>query len=160
MTPFLLPLPPNRTRRNYVGGKLLELWEGKAEGVDGDRPEDWIASTTVASNPGLPLIEDEALAFVEVGGERMKLADLFAREPGYFLGERHVGAVGLQLGFLAKLLDSAMRLHVQAHPTKAFAQEHLNSRWGKLETYVILAVRPGIQPYIRLGFQRAPSAVR
>jgi len=51
-----------------------------------------------------------------------------------------------------------MRLHLQAHPTAAFAQQHLGSRWGKLEAYVILEVRPGIEPYVRLGFQRPPSA--
>jgi mannose-6-phosphate isomerase len=54
-------------------------------------------------------------------------------------------------------MDSAMRLHVQAHPTAAFARQHLDSRWGKLETYVVLGARPGQRPYIRLGFQRPPS---
>ena len=46
---------------------------------------------------------------------------------------------------------------MQAHPTAKFAQTHLNSRWGKLETYVILGHRRGYEPYIRLGFQSAPS---
>ena len=50
-----------------------------------------------------------------------------------------------------------MRLHVQAHPTAAFAREHLGSPWGKLEAYVILALRDESNAYIRLGFQRPPS---
>ena len=153
----MLELPPNRARRNYRGGKLLDLWEGLPTGQDGDQPEDWLASTTTASNPGLPPIADEGLATIEMDGRHVKVADLFAEDPAYWLGDNHVRKIGVQLGFLVKLLDSAMRLHVQAHPTREFAREHLNSRWGKLETYVILTVREGVEPFIRLGFQRAPS---
>ena len=50
-----------------------------------------------------------------------------------------------------------MRLHVQAHPTAAFAREHLRSPYGKLEAYVILGLRDADRAYIRLGFQRPPS---
>lgn len=153
----ILPLPPNRTRRNYRGGRLLDAWEGRAPARDGDRPEDWLASTTPARNPGLPPIEQEGLAAVELDGRRLTVAELFAAAPEHWLGAAHAAALGPQLGFLAKFLDSAMRLHVQAHPTRAFARRRLNSRWGKLETYVILAVRPESEPYLRLGFQRAPS---
>ena len=136
---------------------LLDLWEGRPIGRDGDRPEDWVASTTRAVNPGLSPVPDEGLACVGIDERRITVAELFAREPAHFLGADHVARVGTELGFLLKLLDSAMRLHVQAHPTKEFAREHLNSRWGKLETYVILAARPGTDATIRLGFQRAPS---
>ena len=154
----LLSLPPNRVRRNYKGGASLDVLESKMDACDGNRPEDWIASTTRATNPGLSAIRDEGLATVYTAdGSQSHLVDLFATAPEYFLGGRHVSRLGIQLGFLAKLLDSAMRLHVQAHPTAAFAREHLSSKWGKLETYVILSVRPGVEPYIRLGFQRPPS---
>jgi mannose-6-phosphate isomerase len=157
LTPRLLELPPNRARRNYRGGKLLDLWEGKPAGEDGDQPEDWLASTTPASNPGLPPVEDEGLATVEMHGSSVKVRDLFAEEPAYWLGVDHFKRIGPRLGFLVKLLDSAMRLHVQVHPTREFAQQYLNSRWGKLESYVVLAVRDEVQPFIRLGFQRPPS---
>jgi mannose-6-phosphate isomerase len=154
----LLLLPPNRVRRNYRGGASLDALAGVAEPRDGDRPEDWIASTTRATNPGLPAIADEGLARVSVTDRSsLPLIDLFAAAPEFYLGSNHVARLGTQLGFLAKLLDSSIRLHVQAHPTADFARRHLGSRWGKLETYVILGARPGVEPYIRLGFQRPPT---
>jgi mannose-6-phosphate isomerase len=155
--PFLRVLP-NRVRRNYGGGALLEKWCGEGDGRDGDEPEDWIASTTAAVNPGLPLREGEGLTCVELPvGSIAVLSDLCREEPVWFLGDAHIRNRGAELGFLAKLLDSAMRLHVQAHPTAEFARRHLGSRYGKFETYVILGFREGYRPTLRLGFQRAPS---
>ena len=52
---------------------------------------------------------------------------------------------------------SSMRLHLQAHPTREFARQHLGQSWGKLEAYVILSTRPGCEPFIRLGFQHPPT---
>lgn len=99
----------------------------------------------------------EGLTLVRApGAEIQTLSTTLATEPDYYLGSPHRESRGLELGFLAKLLDSSMRLHVQAHPTAAFAQRYLGSRYGKLETYVILALREGITPTLRLGFQHAP----
>lgn len=154
----LLTLPPNRVRRNYRGGSTLDRLSGAVAINDGPQPEDWIASTTRAVNPGLPPEPDEGISRVAIQGrDQVLLTDLFAEDPEYYFGASHVARIGAQPGFLVKLLDSSIRLHVQAHPTAAFAREHLNSPWGKLETYVILGARPGIIPYIRLGFQRPPS---
>jgi len=154
----LIPLLPNRVRRNYRGGKLLDRLENKSEPQDGDSPEDWLASTVPAVNLGMNPIPSEGVASVPTAsGEKMALSDLFKTAPDYYLGSSHVKRLGFQLGFLAKLLDSSMRLHVQAHPTAAFARRHLNSPWGKLETYVILELRDKENGYIRLGFQRPPS---
>ena len=149
---------PNRVRRNYRGGYFLDQCEGKMSPVDGDYPEDWLASTTLARNPGMPVIKNEGLtSVVDSKGMTNVLRDMIARKPEYFLGRTHLNRNGMDLGFLAKLLDSSIRLHVQAHPTARFAQEHLNSRWGKLETYVILNLRQPEHGYIRLGFQRSPT---
>jgi mannose-6-phosphate isomerase len=154
----LLALPPNRVRRNYRGGATLDSLSGAATITDGPQPEDWIASTTRAVNPGLPPEPNEGISRVAIPGKgQILLTDLFAEAPEYYFGASHVARIGAQPGFLVKLLDSSIRLHVQAHPTATFAREHLNSPWGKLETYVILGARPGITPYIRLGFQRPPS---
>jgi mannose-6-phosphate isomerase len=90
-------------------------------------------------------------------GTQTTLAALLAAEPRRVLGDEHIATHGHDLGFLAKLLDSAMRLHVQAHPTRTFAQTRLASPYGKLEAYVILGVRPGNEGWIRLGFQRSPG---
>jgi len=158
MKRMLLSLPPNRVRRNYRGGRQLDELEGQSRPADSDRPEDWIASTVQASNPGLAEIRGEGLArVVDADGRTHQLRDLFARHGEHYLGRAHVASLGAELGFLVKLLDSAMRLHVQAHPTAAFARRHLGSRWGKLETYVILAVRDGCDGAVRLGFQRSPG---
>jgi len=155
---FLLELPPNRVRRNYTGGALLDRLEGRPNPQDGDRPEDWIASTVAARNPGLPEIPNEGLSPVrDEAGKTHLLRDLFAADPDHYLGRKHADDLGPEVGFLAKYLDSAMRLHVQAHPTAEFARKHLNSRWGKLETYVVLGIRENSGGYLRLGFQRAPG---
>ena len=142
----LWSLPPNRVRRNYRGGAVLDALAGIEPAQDSNRPEDWIASVTEARNPGLPPISGEGLSPVLVSGFPQALRDLLLQEPEYYLGAAHLSRLGRELGFLAKLLDSSIRLHVQAHPTAQFAQSHLNSRWGKMETYVILAVRPGVEP--------------
>lgn len=155
--PFLVVLP-NRVRRNYTGGALLETWGGQATGVDDDTPEDWIASTTAAVNPGLPAREGEGLTRIQFPDQSTGvLSHVLREDPAYYLGDRHVSHLGTELGFLAKLLDSSIRLHVQAHPTAAFARQHLGSRFGKFEAYVILGIREGAHPALRLGFQRAPS---
>ena len=157
--PGIVSLPANRVRRNYRGGRFLDAFEGRDSSVDSERPEDWIASTIEAINPGMTPNVGEGLAkIVGPGGKTCLLREMFASDPDYFLGRSHVDRLGLDLGFLAKLLDASMRLHVQAHPTAAFAQEHLNSRYGKFESYVMLQVRPNTNPYIRLGFQHPPSA--
>lgn len=155
----LLPLPAHRVRRGYLGGRELDRLAGLATPQDGSRPEDWIASTVPARNPGLPPIAQEGLAMVidpATGQERL-LRDLFVAHGAYYLGADHLTRLGPDLGFLAKLLDSSIRLHIQAHPTAAFARQHLNSRYGKLETYVVLAIRPDCPGYILLGFQRPPT---
>jgi mannose-6-phosphate isomerase len=85
------------------------------------------------------------------------LPDVIQDAPEFYLGKEFFKKNGADLGFLLKILDSCMRLHVQVHPTAEFAQRYLNFPYGKLECYYIFAVRPGTNPYIRLGFQHLPS---
>lgn len=159
--PPLVGILPTRTRRNYRGGLLLDELERRPNPADSDRPESWIASTVAASNPGMPAEPGEGLTRVRLpDGTETTLPALVALDPAQILGAAHVRRHGTTLGFLAKLLDSAMRLHVQAHPTAAFARAHLGSRFGKLEVYYVLAIRPGTDGYVRLGFQRSPGRDR
>jgi len=154
----MLKLLPNRARRNYAGGRILDEMQNLPRPADGIMPEDWLASTTPASSTGLPPVENEGLGrVVDTAGNEHILAELFATNGEYYLGKKHLEQHGPHLGYLAKLLDSSMRLHAQAHPTKEFARARLGKPWGKLESYVILAVRPGTDPYLRLGFQHAPT---
>jgi mannose-6-phosphate isomerase class I len=157
MKKSLIHFTENRVRRNYCGGSGLDRFNGKLNCLDSDRPEDWIASTVFAENPGLAPIANEGLAKVSVDGVEQLFIDFLAGDPGFYLGRKHVEKHGVNLGFLAKLLDSSMRLHVQAHPTAEFARKYLDSRFGKLECYYILGCREDVEPYIRFGFQHPPS---
>ena len=154
----LLKLLPNRARRNYTGGRILDELQKLPHPADGIMPEDWLASTTPASSTGLPPVENEGLGrVVDAAGNEHFLAALFAADGEYYLGKKHIERHGPHLGYLAKLLDTSMRLQTQAHPTKEFARARMGKPWGKLESYVILGARPGVEGCLRLGFQRAPS---
>jgi len=154
----LISLLPNRVRRHYLGGYLLDQLENHPAPGDGNCPEDWLASTVPAVNPGLPAVPDEGLAYVQTSSDEcIRLQSLLEEDPVYYFGKPHVERLGAQPGFLAKLLDSSMRLHTQAHPSTDFARKYLNSPWGKLEIYVVLALRDEHHSSIRLGFQRPPT---
>lgn len=127
----VLEVLPTRVRRNYRGGALLEQWTGEGAGIDGNCPEDWIASTTAAINPGLPFVADEGLTMTRTQtGCVYSLSHLLSANPAFYLGEDHLHIRGADLGFLAKLLDSAIRLHVQAHPTAALPGATLDHGMG------------------------------
>lgn len=149
-------LPPNRTRRNYRGGFCLDRIEGAADPADGDRPEDWLLSGTAAVNPGLPPLPGEGISMVPVNGAMVPLPELLKRFPVEMLGRKHLARFGPEPGFLGKLLDSAIRLHLQCHPTREFARRELGVDAGKTEGYYILGHRPEVEPYIYLGFQHPP----
>lgn len=157
MKPVLIKLPRNRVRRNYLGGAGIDALHGETICQDNDQPEEWLGSMVEATNPGLPPVPHEGLASVETPDGNRFLRDLVAESPDFFLGQSIRKDGSTQLSFLFKILDSAMRLHVQAHPTTAFANQTMNKPYGKLECYYILGVRKGIDPYIRLGFQHAPT---
>ncbi|MBU3142895.1 type I phosphomannose isomerase catalytic subunit [Clostridium sp. CF012] len=157
---LIMTLLPNRVRRNYLGGAGIDQFHGYAECIDNDRPEEWIGSLVNAHNPGMETIEQEGLSRVSIDGEEHLLKNIILQDPIYYLGDLFQHEKEPDLGFLFKILDSSMRLHVQAHPTKEFAMKYLGNPYGKQECYYILNVRSGIEPYIRLGFQNAPSKAR
>jgi len=153
----LIELPQNRVWRSYQGGYTLDKLIGKRDPRDSHFPEDWIASVTAACNPGSSN-EIEGISKVRIGGQELLFTDLIARDPEYFLGADHVARFGQQPMVLVKLLDSAVRLQLQAHPTAEFAQAHLNSSSGKAEAYYILDVREDVEEaFVYLGFQRPPD---
>lgn len=155
--PGIILLSPNRVWRTYPGGKTLDQLEGKPTAEDSHFAEDWIASTTRAVNKGREEFE-EGYSKVKVNDEEYLLKDLMQRYPSEMLGESHYKKYGANTQFLLKFLDSAIRLHIQAHPTIAFSQKHLNSNSGKTEAYVILHIREEVSdPYIYLGFQHPVS---
>lgn len=153
-------LPPNRVWRTYIGGKILDNIQDKPNPANTHFPEDWIASTTAAVNKGREELKDEGLSKIKIGEKIESLKSLMEKFPKEMIGEKHYKKYGANTQFLLKLLDSSVRLHIQAHPTIPFAQKYLNSNYGKTEAYFIIGNRNEVKnPYIYLGFQRTISPV-
>lgn len=147
----IVKMSPNRVRRNYLGGAVIDRLRGIQNTKDGDKPEEWLCSTVEAQNPGLPLVRDEGLGQFVHDGRTYQLREVLEHNPEYYLGTHPVG----RLSFLAKWLDSSIRLHTQVHPTKEFSKKFLGCDYGKFEAYYVLSIRGSVKnPYIRLGFQR------
>jgi mannose-6-phosphate isomerase len=149
-------LLPNRVSRFYRGGRLLEVFRGAHDPSDTAQPEDWIGSATRAWTPPGEPPTDEGLGRAEVAGETHRVRDLVDADPAGVAGPDWP-ADPPTTGVLVKLLDAAIRLPVHAHPTRAFAREHLGSPFGKAEAWIVLGTRqlPGEPPpHVRLGFRR------
>ena len=90
-------------------------------------PEDWIASVTTAFNPDREMV-NEGMSKTEEGDF---LKDIIFSDKINMIGNRE------GMSFLFKLLDSAERLVIQAHPTVEFAKKYFNkSYYELLEEYV------------------------
>ncbi len=172
----LLRLPPNRVWRTYPGGRTLDELAGVPAPADTHLAEDWIASTTRATNRGREHLA-EGVSQVLLGHDPTPrdFATLLASDPEYFLGAAHVAKYGAQPQLLVKFLDSGTRLHFQVHPTREFAQRILGAPSGKTEAYHVLSVRDPVSQalaprpsplappvaeatgYIYVGFQRPPT---
>jgi len=81
---------------------------------------------------------------------------VFTESPDEAMGQAHVSTYGPQPQLLVKLLDSSMRLQIQAHPSAAWARERLDSPNGKTEAWAILATRDA-EAWVYFGFQRPPT---
>jgi mannose-6-phosphate isomerase len=151
---------PNRVWRCYTGGALMDKFVGKARGKDGQFPEDWLASTTVAENGPHQQSPAEGLSRVRLanGSAGPLLKDLIEASPEECLGPGADPAEGV--GVLCKLLDSAVRLPIQCHPDRAFARKHYRSAHGKAESWFVLGVRKikGEDPYLLMGFKPGVNA--
>jgi mannose-6-phosphate isomerase len=134
----------NRVFRVYKGGKLFHDFFGD-EALDGNHPEEWIASSVKALNRDStdPL---EGLSIVR--GTDVPLATLMRDSLSDMTG-------GQPFDVLVKILDSAVRLPAQAHPDKAFSREHFKSEYGKTEMWLVLATRPGANIYF--GFKEGTT---
>jgi mannose-6-phosphate isomerase len=153
----IIGLPQNRVWRSYPGGRILDTLIGSDDPRDSHFPEDWIGSVTPACNPDSSR-EHEGISRIRVNGRELLFTDLIAQDPEYFLGAGHVARFGSQPMVLVKLLDSAVRLQLQVHPTAEFARAYLDSNSGKAEAYYVLDVRSEVEEaYIYQGFQRPPS---
>jgi mannose-6-phosphate isomerase len=134
-----IELPPNGIPRFYRGGAAIEELRGIELG--GDRvPEEWIGSTTTVfgeTELGLSRLADGQV-----------LRDVIAADPEKWLGPAHVERFGADPALLVKLLDAGERLPVHLHPDGPFAREHLGTKFGKTEAWIVIAAEPGAQVHV------------
>jgi mannose-6-phosphate isomerase len=148
--PFILD--PNRVRRTYRGGLLLEKFRRYENPEDSWFPEDWVGSVSLSR---LAEATNEGCSSVDYGGKKVLVKDLISQYPEAMLGAEHVARWGQDPSLLVKLLDSSTRLRIQVHPTRDQAKLLLDSCYGKTESWIILKTRQidGNDPYLLLGFK-------
>jgi mannose-6-phosphate isomerase len=140
-----IELPANQPRQFYRGGTALSAFRG-TPASDGYRPEDWIGSTTGRTG------STRGVGLTRLGDGRL-LRDAVSADPRAWLGAEHAAGLGADPALLVKLLDAGERLPVHVHPTRPFAQRHLDCRYGKTEAWVVLAA-DGPDARFHLGFTR------
>lgn len=127
----------NRVFRVYTGGKLFADFFSD-DSTESNYPEEWVVSSVRALNEGSTDIH-EGISKIE--GTEIYLDEAINQYKNELLGERE------DIGILTKILNSSIRLPVQAHPDKAFSREHFNSSYGKEESWIILGTEPGAKVF-------------
>lgn len=148
--PLVLSL--NRVKRAYVGGKLLNEWQGLEASEDGHYPEEFLISTVEVTNK--EKYEGEGLSKVALSdGTEAYLKDLIASDYGAFLGEDYQDLK--DIGVSCRVGDTTVRIVLQCHPDTQFAREFLNFPNGKDEAWYILETREidGQKPVLYAGFK-------
>jgi len=143
----------NRVWRCYRGGQSIDRLRGRTPGEDGAFPEDWIASVVEARNPQQDT-SGEGISTALVDNREVRFDQLVADHAADLFGPAHVARYGRTPAFLAKLLDSAIRLPLQVHPDRGTARRLYGSDFGKTEVWIVLGTRSinGEDPYLLLGF--------
>lgn len=131
LTNFPVFFERNRVGRIYTGGKLFSGFFGDAP-EDNFLPEEWVCSLVEALNEGSTIV-NEGLSVIKDTDVLFK--DLLDEYKTEMLGARKDFPV------LVKLLDSAVRLPVQAHPDKAYSRKYFNSDFGKAESWLVIDTR-------------------
>lgn len=151
-------LNPARAWRTYTGGARISKLHGESCAGNTSFPEELIISTVEARNPGRVQAAGEGLSVAEECGKTLK--SLIEEDPEGMLGARHLEKIGPEPGVLVKLIDSAERLTIQAHPDKAAAKKLFHSAYGKTECWHFLegASPQAPDPCIYFGFK--PGVVR
>ncbi|MCR4718645.1 MAG: class I mannose-6-phosphate isomerase [Firmicutes bacterium] len=133
-------LKENRVRRSYIGGARIDRFYGRSDAKNGYYPEDWIGSVVEAKNPQY-FVSKEGLSYVEEG---ILLRDIISCNPQEVIGMD-------KMPILLKMLDSAERLVIQAHPTVQFAKKNFSSDFGKTECWYFIECEKDACVYI--GFK-------
>ncbi len=115
--------------------------EGKENPQDSNFPEDWIGSPVEARHVDREDVSEGLAMITTDEGESIPFRDPLANNQQHLLGVEGSSLCSLDGIPLVKCFDSSTRLHFQAHPTRAFAQERLGLARGKTEACVILGIR-------------------
>ena len=145
-------LGPNKVPVYYAGGEGIDRFRGE-RGATG--PEDWVGSVTPFPRHLLPAGTDPSTGVSRLSDGTLLDAAVGA-DPEGWLGPALARLYGCEPGLLVKLLDAGERLPVHCHPTPAFAQAHLGSRFGKNEGWIVIAAERDAR--IWLGFDHEVTA--
>lgn len=158
MNAFLLGKRPlltelNRVERFYLGGKLLNRWQGLPDSGDGHMSEEFLVSTVEYIGPGKPA--ENGVSAVDCGGELWNLRSLIESDSVAFLGERYAKASEGHAGVLARVGDSLSRLIIQCHPNDEQAKRFFGIPFGKTEAWYINDTRQvdGEKAHVYCGFK-------
>ena len=155
--PDMLPVLrflPNRVLRLYSGGSGIDRLRSAEQPEDNRYPEDWIASC-IEGNGRAYLSPGHGISRILADGEIFPFPEFLQQHAEAILGPAHKARFGIRPGVLTKLLDSAERLPLQVHPTRAQARELFGVDYGKTEAWIILSTREirGEKPYLLTGFR-------
>lgn len=131
----------NRVYRVYTGGKLFADFFSD-DSTESNYPEEWVVSAVHALNEGSTDIHE---GISKIKGEELYLDEALAKYKKEILGDRD----GIEI--LTKILNSSIRLPVQAHPDRPFSKKYFDSKYGKEESWIILGTEPGAK--IFYGFK-------
>jgi mannose-6-phosphate isomerase len=149
-----LPLAYHPLYRFYEGGSLTRNFRGLPDRPDDWWSEDWVGSCTSASNDD-PDGRSQGMSSVELPGiGPIELKEIVAALPEEMVGARFAERWGPITGILVKLLSPAGQVPLHAHPTRAWARQHLGSPFGKTEAWILLDTPgDGREPaYAGIGF--------
>ncbi len=143
----------NRVLRLYSGGSGIDRLCGEAEPKDTRFPEDWIASC-IEGNGRAYHSPGHGISKIVYQGEIRSFPEFLREHALALLGPEHLKRFGPEPAVLTKLLDSAERLPLQVHPTRADAERLFHVHYGKTEAWIVLATRKinGEEPYLLVGF--------
>ena len=151
----LLAAPILMARNTYLhfynGGRLRAEFVGDPDPKDDFRSEEWFFSTNRAITPGRDNPPDKGFSRMTLpNGETVLLSALLEAFPDETLGAEHVARHGPKLGMLMKMFDVGDGAHIPVHwhPSPAFAAKHMNSPYGKNESWILAATRPGVEAWI------------
>lgn len=149
-----IPMARNTYLHFYNGGKLRAEFVGDANPTDDYNCEEWFFSTNRAITPGRDNPPDKGFSKIDLpGGETVLLSALLEAFPEETLGADHVARHGQKLGMLMKMFDVGEGAHIPVHwhPSPEFAAKHLGSPYGKNESWILAATRPGVEAWV--GFK-------